>query len=136
VALTPRVATTITRPAITIATDNAMILLVCGGRDYADAKTAFATLDAEHAKNPISLLIEGGARGADNLAREWAQQRGIEDQTFMADWKQFGRSAGPRRNQQMIEAKPDMVIAFPGGGGTADMVKRAKKARVPVMEIT
>lgn len=95
----------------------------------------FAVLDAEHAKEPIECLIEGGARGADTLARLWAQQRGIRVQTFPADWKQFGRSAGPRRNQQMIETKPDKVIAFPGGGGTADMVKRAKKARVPVLEI-
>ena len=113
-----------------------MMLLVCGGRDYADAETVFSALDALHAKTPIECLIEGGAKGADALARAWAQQRGVRVQTFPADWKRHGRSAGPKRNQQMIEVRPDMVMAFPGGRGTADMVRRARAVGVAVVEMT
>ena len=47
------------------------------------------------------------------------------------DWKKYGKKAGPLRNQQMLEeGKPDLVVAFPGGNGTADMVRRAKKANI------
>ncbi len=53
-----------------------------------------------------------------------------------ADWDKFGKGAGPIRNQQMIdEGKPDLVVAFPGGTGTADMVKRAKKHGIEVIEV-
>jgi acyl-CoA synthetase (NDP forming) len=56
--------------------------------------------------------------------------------SFPANWKKHGKSAGPIRNQLMLDVgKPDLVIAFPGGSGTADMIRRARKAGVPVKEI-
>lgn len=106
-----------------------MRVLVCGGRDFDDPGLLFKTLENHH----IEKLIEGGARGADRIARQYAYTMNIPKLTFEADWKKYGNSAGPIRNQQMIdEGKPDLVIAFPGGRGTADMVKRAIKAGVPV----
>lgn len=46
------------------------------------------------------------------------------------------RSAGPKRNQRMLDkGKPDLVLAFPGGDGTADMVRKAKSAGVPIIEV-
>jgi hypothetical protein len=49
----------------------------------------------------------------------------------MADWEKLGRSAGPIRNQAMLdEGRPDLVVAFPGHHGTADMVRRARAAGV------
>jgi hypothetical protein len=51
----------------------------------------------------------------------------------MADWNTHGRAAGPIRNQRMLdEVKPELVVAFPGGRGTADMVRRAREAGVNV----
>lgn len=81
----------------------------------------------------FSYLIEGEARGADTLARQWANNLWIPVQEFPAKWDEFGKSAGPRRNQQMLdEGKPDLVVAFhhdiEHSKGTADMVKRAQKA--------
>jgi hypothetical protein len=112
-------------------------VLVCGGRDYADRRRVYEVLDAAHAANPIILLIAGGANGADALAVDWAGSASVKSQVFPADWEKHGRKAGPLRNQQMInEGKPHMVIAFPGGRGTADMVKRADTAGVPVVRIT
>ncbi len=111
-----------------------MKIIVCGGRDYCDEEQAFYFLDAAHRKKTITLVIEGGAKGADALGRKWAEARGIPVLTFKADWS-LGLSAGPKRNQQMLdEGKPDGVIAFPGGAGTRDMVSRAKKRAVTVWE--
>lgn len=113
-----------------------MRVLVCGGRDYSNRVHLFEILDREHSKTPFSVLIQGGARGADQLAREWASFADeIHVETYNADWS-AGPSAGPERNQRMLdEGKPERVIAFPGGRGTADMVQRAYAAGLPVHEI-
>lgn len=111
------------------------IVLVCGGRDYDDRDRLFQILDTAHAANPISLLIHGGATGADALADEWQRSRMVRTRRYNADWIS-GKKAGPIRNQLMLDdGKPHMVIAFPGGKGTADMVKRAEKAGVPVVRV-
>lgn len=108
-------------------------VLVCGGRDYSDQQTAFAALDS-HVRHG-DTIIQGGAPGADRLAREWCHQRRCRYENYPADWKTHGRAAGPIRNQQMIdEGKPTKVIAFPGGRGTADMVRRARNAGIRVFE--
>jgi hypothetical protein len=110
-------------------------VLVCGGRDYNDRDRVFSILDVAHAANPIIELIHGAASGADKLADEWADGK-VAIHAFPAPWETLGHRAGPIRNQKMLdEGKPDMVIAFPGGAGTADMVKRAEKAGVPVVRI-
>ncbi|WP_245576775.1 SLOG family protein [Kaistia adipata] len=84
----------------------------------------------------VSEVISGMATGADTLAAEWAERFGFPLRKFPADWKAHGRAAGPIRNQRMIdEGRPDLVIAFPGGRGTADMVRRAKAAGIEVREM-
>jgi hypothetical protein len=111
-------------------------VLVCGGRDYGDQATVYATLDRLHAEHRFTVLIAGGARGADTLAEQWAKDRGIPTEIYMADWKDQGRAAGPIRNQRMlIEGRPDLVVAFPGGKGTAGMTKLARDAGVAVVVI-
>ena len=109
-----------------------MKLLVCGGRDFADREGLGRALDAAHAKRPITILIHGGARGADRLAGRWAEERGILVAEVRALWKQHGNGAGPIRNRGMLALGPDGVIAFPGGNGTADMGSIATAAGVPV----
>jgi hypothetical protein len=112
-------------------------LVVCGGRDYTDHAHVFATLDRVHAKRPVSVLIHGAARGADTLAAEWAAGLALEVWAFPARWDQDGRkAAGPKRNQLMLDtAQPHGCVAFPGGSGTADMVRRAEAAGVTVMRV-
>lgn len=110
----------------------ALRVLVCGGRDFRDWQAVHAALDD---LGP-TVLIEGGAAGADRLARCWAVEHGVPVVTYAADWQAHGRSAGPRRNQFMLEdGKPDLVLAFPGGSGTADMCRRAKRAGIPVRQL-
>jgi len=107
--------------------------LVCGGRDYGDQAMLFGVLDMEAEQRPIHAIIQGGADGADRLARMWCQSRNVRYDSYPADWRAHGKAAGPIRNQQMIdEGRPTKVFAFPGGRGTADMVRRAKAAGLPV----
>ena len=110
-----------------------MRVLVCGGRDYNDADKMARILDDMHAVTPFDSLIYGMARGADDLAKMWATARGIKRLGFPANWEGHGRSAGPIRNKEMIDrGKPDLVIAFPGGRGTQNMIKQARTANVSV----
>lgn len=110
-----------------------MRLLVCGGRDFKDTAWAVGILDAIHDELEVDTLIEGGAYGADKIARTWATEKGIRVDTYHAEWDALGIAAGPMRNQRMIsEGHPDLVVAFPGGKGTIDMIRRACRARIPV----
>ena len=112
-----------------------MRVLVCGGRDYRDRQAVYHVLDELYPK--MGALMSGGAPGADTLAWEWGWARNFHCERYFADWKQHGRAAGPIRNQRMIdEGKPDLVVAFPGGRGTADMIKRAETAGVPVRTVS
>jgi hypothetical protein len=108
-------------------------VLVCGGRDYQDRDALFAALDRLHAEHAFTVLIAGGARGADTLAYEWATARSVPTEIYMAEWERLGRKAGPIRNQRMLdEGNPDLVVAFPGGKGTAGMTALARNAGVAV----
>lgn len=111
-----------------------MTVLVCGGRTFRN-RAWFVRAMAEHAKGATHIL-QGGAPGADLLAFEWALANDVTVTTYDADWTAHGPAGGPIRNQRMLdEGKPDLVVAFPGTRGTADMVKRAKAAGVRVVEV-
>jgi hypothetical protein len=104
--------------------------IVCGGRAYDDEETVFRVLDW---LNP-RVVAQGGASGADRLAALWCHERGRDCAVFPALWATCGRAAGPLRNQKMLDQwRPDAVVAFPGGRGTDDMVRRAIGAQVPVI---
>jgi YspA, cpYpsA-related SLOG family len=110
-------------------------VLVCGGRNYADAPKVWAILDSIHEEHGITSVFHGAATGADEYAGRWANEHGIHCIPVPADWEQYGRAAGPMRNRQMLAWDPDLVIAFPGGSGTAHMIALAKRVGLPVMEI-
>ena len=104
-------------------------MIVCGGRDYHNPGTIRAELAALPAG---STVVHGGARGADTEAAIIAAALGLVVEPWPADWQRYGRSAGPRRNGAMLAGGTDLVLAFPGGAGTADMVARARRTGVPV----
>jgi UDP-N-acetylmuramoylalanine-D-glutamate ligase len=110
-----------------------MRVLVCGGRDYSDIRKVFATLGE---LSGMEFLMFGCASGADAIAHQWGERMRMDYRKFFAKWTEQGKGAGPIRNQRMLdEGKPDLVVAFPGGSGTADMVRRAKAAGVRVIEV-
>jgi len=103
------------------------ILLVCGGRDYAGSVACLADLPFR-----IGILVHGNATGADTLAGEWATARGIHTAAVPALWDFYRKSAGHTRNAAMLLLRPTYCVAFPGGPGTAGMVKLCELARIPV----
>lgn len=118
---------------------NDLRLIVCGGRDYADRVRLFSVLDAIHRRNKIAVIIHGACAGADGLASDWADANWVPEDPYPVlpeEWRQFGKAAGPMRNRRMLEeSQPDGVVAFPGGNGTADMVRQAEAAGIKVMRV-
>ena len=114
-----------------------MRVIVCGGRDYHDAERMRRVLSSLLLWHGSLWIAEGGCEtGADAGARWWRAEQGLSGKTFPADWDRLGRSAGPIRNGTMLrEVEPALVVAFPGGRGTADMVKRARQAGVRIAEV-
>jgi len=125
-----------------------MRVLVCGGRDYGFRldTTGKKQHNQEHWEclygeldkyiPDFTCLIAGGATGADQMAERWARDRQLPYLIFPAQWYKYEKKAGYLRNKQMLdEGKPDLVIAFPGGKGTAMMVKLAEEAGVEVIKI-
>jgi hypothetical protein len=131
------------------------IALICGGRYFGRvplmtpleqmptmraraAKQVFMMREAlDHIRRDrdVRSIIAGGAPGADSHAEQWAKDRTLPVKVFKAQWKMYGRSAGPIRNGVMLaKGKPDFVVAFPGGDGTADMVRQAIAAGVEIMD--
>lgn len=119
-------------------------VLVCGGRDFNNVPLIWKTLDAIQAERKIRCVIDGASDdvtgpyvGADYWGHQWACARDKSTARFHADWKRLGKPAGPIRNTRMIEeGKPDLVIAFRGGKGTANMVAQARAAGIEVIEIS
>lgn len=115
-----------------------MSVLVCGGRSYNDYRKVCEVLnDVWQQSGEALTIIEGGANGADHLASLWSlANQHVKLVTYKANWTEHGKSAGVVRNNKMLkEGKPDLVVAFPGGRGTAHMVSIAEKAGVKVMRI-
>lgn len=110
------------------------IVLVCGGRDMSNVDLLFETLNALTPRPGV--IVHGGHKGADMLAGHWARSQGVTEVVFPANWDTHGRAAGPIRNTAMIEVmKPDLVVAFPGGTGTADTVRKARSNNLCVLEV-
>lgn len=113
-------------------------VLVTGGRDYTDRDRVTRVLDLVHERIGVLVVIHGGATGADTLASEWAIDRGVPTEPYAVtkeEWRTQGISAGPRRNARMLAASaPDVVVAFPGGRGTANMTSLADEATVPILD--
>ena len=123
-------------------------VLVCGGRDYDKKDELEFVLDFVldklqtllmsgtflHNENPMDCItiIHGAARGADSLAGEWAESRGLKVKEFPADWDKYGIKAGTIRNKQMLDENDiSYTIAFPGGTGTQNMITQALKRKTP-----
>lgn len=111
-----------------------MRILVCGGRDAPDSDYPAVKAVLKVVARPGDVIIEGGAKGIDHFASTYAVAHDIVNLKFMADWKKQGKKAGHLRNKRMLdEGKPDLVVAFKGGKGTANMVSQARKAKIPLL---
>lgn len=115
-------------------------ILVCGGRKYNNRRGVYDYLDSVIEQHPIVLGTGYNPRdkrfqGLDQLAYEWAVSRGVPGRCYPAHWGLFGRSAGPRRNRRMLEMfEAEVLLAWPGNTGTANMMEIAGDAGVLVIQ--
>jgi hypothetical protein len=108
-----------------------MRVIITGARNwtnYAAIVTALGGYDDD------TVIVAGGAHGADTLAHRVAVRMGFAVEIFKADWDKYGKRAGPDRNQRMVNAGADVCLAFPleDSVGTWDCVRRATEAGIPV----
>lgn len=115
-------------------------MIVCGGRDFNDRALLHETL-AEAIMRYLDVeIVSGHARGADIMGEWYAKDHGIPCKVFPAQWDKYGKSAGYRRNAQMLEyamQERAVVIAFWDGQsrGTKHMIETSKKAGAEVIVI-
>lgn len=114
-------------------------ILVCGGRNFTDYDFLKETLHdclltvRDHFPEQRMVIVQGDGPGADKMAGLWAGTFNVPCFKIPGEWDLWGKGAGFMRNQQMLDWVPvDRVIAFAGGPGTADMVKRAQAKGIPV----
>lgn len=120
--------------------------IVTGSREWATPKTVWTALDTlavEHPRWPLTVVHDACPTGADQHAAVWARKAqaagwNVREEPHPARWGELGKAAGPTRNGEMVAAGADVVLAFlrPGSRGTADCVRKAKAAGIPVREFT
>lgn len=86
-----------------------MRVAIIGSRNFNNYDLVVETL-LEY-ENMITLIVSGGAKGADKLGERWAKENNKELLLFYPDWKKYGKSAGVIRNKEIIE-NSDIVFAF------------------------
>lgn len=104
-----------------------------GGPDCNDHNRIWAALDKVHAKHPGMVLLHGGTpTGAERIAACWADARKVPQIVFKPNWTRHQKAAPFKRNDQLLEALPIGVVAFPGSGISANLCDKAKKLGIPV----
>lgn len=116
--------------------DKPEVILITGGRDFKDRAYIRQTMETcrPHFADQF-VIVQGDAKGVDFICKNWAIENGFPCIGMPACWDFFGNTAGGIRNGWMLKfTKPDLLIAFPGGKGTADMKRKARSAGVTVYE--
>jgi len=114
-------------------------LIIAGGRTYhKDRDYHFTENEIEQLKHiceymGITEIVSGGATGADKCGENFAKECNIPLKVFEADWDTLGRKAGPIRNGEMAEYA-DALCVFPGNKGTKDMLSKAKKNNLRIVQ--
>jgi hypothetical protein len=102
-----------------------MITIIAGCRDFNNCLVVIEAIKSSGI--PISKVISGGATGVDFLGEAWAIQHHIPKQIFPANWKEYGKSAGPRRNQEMVDIADALIACWDyTSRGTLDIINKAK----------
>ena len=116
-----------------------LTLAVAGSRDLTDDDYSVVSeaIDwwLERCGWPEVRIIEGGCRGADELAKAYCRARMVSHVQMRADWNRWGKSAGPRRNEEMIKLADGLVVVrFADSRGSADVLSRAEAKGIPIVD--
>lgn len=107
-------------------------IAVTGGRDFTNKELIERALPP--GPNKDITIVHGGCRGADFLCKEVAEERGLLTEEWPADWKTYGKAAGPIRNTQMLKSGIDVLYVFPGGRGTEHCRRKAIELGIEVKD--
>lgn len=112
-------------------------VIICGSRNFADKERCFRYLDFHLKYRPYVEIVSGHAKGADSFGEEYAKEHNLKLTVFPADWKKYGRAAGPIRNREMLQYASEespVIIAFWDGksAGTKNMIEQGRKAGAEV----
>ena len=117
-----------------------MKIIIAGPRNYTNKEFVFSHLDNililyEGVYDEIEI-VEGGAKGVDSFAKEYAQKKGYRHKQFVADWEKQGRAAGTIRNKEMAEYGDVLIAFYNGSPGTSNMIKNAleKKLNIHIVQ--
>lgn len=105
-----------------------MRLAVVGSRGITDKKLIWGEIDAyiHEVGEACDLIISGGARGVDSIAEAWADANSVPTSIWLADWDKFGKSAGYRRNMDIIAESTHVLAIYDGQSkGTMHSIKLA-----------
>ena len=118
-----------------------MRVIVTGSRKWDDKAAVWDALNAIYKEHGPFRVVHGAcSTGADAHAHEWVAVASrlvyVEEEQFPAAWKARGKRAGPERNERMIKAGADLVLAFPlpEGTGTQHTMRLAREAGIEVKE--
>jgi hypothetical protein len=114
-------------------------VLVCGSRNWTERTlirlhlASFVMYDTDE-----QTCIHGHAPGADQIAGEIALDLGYWVEPHPANWRKYGKKAGPIRNREMLDRQPDVVLAFQKGAsrGTQDTIDEARCRGIPVRVVS
>ncbi|MDI1328652.1 SLOG family protein [Pseudomonas sp.] len=113
-----------------------MRLLICAGRYYADSRLCRRVLDAFQRLHPVRVLIHGGNQYLGGDIEEWAREHGADIVRYPPNWQRHGKLAERMRNHFMLlDSRPDVVIALPGGEDTEELVARARTAGLQTLSV-
>lgn len=104
-----------------------MKLIISGGRNIHLTRKDYIFLNTIAGSYTINEVVSGGASGVDRCGEDWAKKEGIKIKIFPADWRRWGKMAGPKRNREM-SLYADALVFFDGGKGTDSMIRYAQKA--------
>lgn len=113
-----------------------MKIVVTGGKDITNYLLVKEVLYELDRKEPITFLAQGGAKGVDTIAKQWADENNISNTTFYLDWNKHRKEAIDIRNREMLEiVKPDYLVAFSSGKEVDSCVSIAKELGIEVIEV-
>lgn len=103
-----------------------MRVIVAGSRNFMVKDFVYKKLDEILEQYKNIEIVEGGARGVDYLAKQYAIEKNIPYKEFPANWNLYGRSAGILRNKDMASYSDVLIAFYNGSRGTSNMIKEAK----------
>lgn len=110
-----------------------MKTIIAGSRDNIEYQDVLSAMEECPWSSEITEVVSGKARGVDTMGEQWAKENNIPIQEFPADWKKFGKSAGPRRNEEMGDYADALVAVWDGGSkGTKHMIDYSKNKGLKV----